>query len=202
MLVIVCLFVVIFESVFHLENDVLTIKFNVQEVDDIIAWINAQKSWATLLVQSLLIPPTWLVFRYAPGYPRHTLPEGFFLQVFLSAQALLLSFFGYWSGTVELVLCEIYTYITYRQLFGYGWWSTLWRLVVVVLAQVAVMLIAAIIVIYFYGYDEESRVDPDMIKALLFILAVTVVFVAVMLSVTHLVNKRIYRNKKEILSNL
>ena len=28
MLVIVCLFVVIFETVFHLENDVVTIKFN------------------------------------------------------------------------------------------------------------------------------------------------------------------------------
>ena len=54
MLVIVCLFVVIFESVFHLENDVLGIKFNVQEVDDVVAWINAQKSWATLLVQSIL----------------------------------------------------------------------------------------------------------------------------------------------------
>ena len=197
MLVIVCLFVVIFESVFHLENDVLTIKFNVKEVDDIIAWINAQKSWATLLIQSILILPTWLVFRFAPGYPRHTLPEGFFLQVFLSVQALLLSFFGYWSGTVELVLCEVYTYITYRQLFGYGWWSTLWRLVVVVLAQVAVFLIAIVIVIYFFGYDAESKVDPDTIKALLFILAVTVAFVAVALAVTHLINKRTYHNNSQ-----
>ena len=53
MLVIVCLFVVIFETVFNLKSEVLKIKFNVQEVDDVIAWINAQKSWATLLLQSL-----------------------------------------------------------------------------------------------------------------------------------------------------
>ena len=92
MLVIVCLFVVVFESVSHLENGVLDIKFNVQEVDDVIRWINAQKSWATLLLQSLYILPTWLVFRFAPGYPRHTLPEGFFLQVSLSVLILLLSF--------------------------------------------------------------------------------------------------------------
>ncbi len=135
------------------------------------------------------------MFRFAPGYPRHTLPEGFFLQVFLSVQALLLSFFGYWSGTVELVLCEVYTYITYRQLFGYGWWSTLWRLAVVVLTQLAVMVSAIIIVIYFYGYDDESKADPEMIKALLFILAVTVVLTAVMLLVTHLINRRSYRRK-------
>ena len=203
MLVIVCLFVVIFESVFHLENDVLTIKFNIQAVDDIIGWINSQKNWATLLVQSLLILPTWLVFRFAPGYPRHTLPEGFFLQVFLSVQALILSFFGYWSGTVELVLCEVYTYITYRQLFGYRWWSTLWRLAVVILAQVAVMLIVVVIMIYFFGYDEESRTDADTIKPLLLVFAVTIVFMAVMLFVTHRINKRTYCNdNKEIPSNL
>lgn len=80
-LVIVCLFVVVFESVFHQENKVLGLKFNIQEVDNIIAWINSQKSWATLFLQSFYILPTWLVFRYAPGYSRHTLPEGFFLQV-------------------------------------------------------------------------------------------------------------------------
>lgn len=78
MLVIVCLFVVIFESVFHVKNDVLGIKFNIQELDNIVGWINAQKSWATLFLQSFYILPTWLLFRYAPGYPRHTLPEGFF----------------------------------------------------------------------------------------------------------------------------
>lgn len=193
MLVIACLFLVVFETVFHVENDVVGLTFNVKEVDDVIAWINSQKSWATLLVQSFLILPTWLVFRFAPGYPRHTLPEGFFLQVFLSVQALLLSFFGYWSGTVELVLCEVYMYITYRQLFGYGWWSTLWRLVIVVLTQCAVMLVVLIILIYFYSYDSESRADPDTIKAFVFMLAVTVVMTAIMLLVTHLINRRSYR---------
>ena len=202
MLVIVCLFVVIFESVFHLENDVLGIKFNVQEVDDVVAWINAQKSWATLLVQSILILPTWLVFRFAPGYPHHTLPEGFFLQVFLSVQALLLSFFGYWSGTAELVICEVYMYITYRQLFGYGWWSTLWRLAVVVLAQVAVMWTALVGTIYFFIYDAESRADEDTV-AFMIILAAAVVLVAAILTVTHRINKRTYCNgNKEIPSNL
>ena len=193
MLVIVCLFVVIFETVFNLKSEVLKIKFNVQEVDDAIAWINAQKSWATLFLQSLYILPTWLVFRFAPGYPRHTLPEGFFLQVFLSVLNLLLVFVGYWSGNAELAVWNIYLYITYHQLFGYGWWSTLWRLVVVVLTRYAILLMMIVVVIYFYEYDEESRFDPDTITAILFILAVTVVLTAVMLLVTHLINKRSYR---------
>ena len=190
MLVIVCLFVVLFESVFHLKNDVLEITFNVKEVDDAIAWINSQKSWATLLFQSILILPTWLVFRFAPGYPRHTLPEGFFLQVFLSVQALLLSFFGYWRELAELLVCEVYSYITYHQLFGYRWWSTLWRFAVVVLTQVAVMLIFVVIVIFFFVLDIEERADSDTITAYLFIFAVTAAFTALMLGVAHIINIR------------
>ena len=203
MLVLVTLFVVIFESVFHLENPVFGLTFHVKEVDDAIAWVNAQKSWATLLFQSILILPTWLVFRYAPAYPRHTLPEGFFLQVFLSVQALLLSFFGYWSRTVELVLCEVYLYVTYRQLFGYGWWSTLWRVVIVVLSQVAVFSSAVAVMLYFFVFDKEAQADPDTIRAILAILAFFAVVTAVMLLVTHRINRRTYHhNKEEVLSNL
>jgi hypothetical protein len=128
MLVIVCLFVVIFESVFHLENDVLGIKFNVQEVDDVVAWINAQKSWATLLVQSILILPTWLVFRFAPGYPHHTLPEGFFIQAFMSTIMLLLAALVVVTKELWLLAITPFIYIiAYNQLFGYRWWPTIWR---------------------------------------------------------------------------
>jgi len=190
MLVIVCLFVVIFEKVFHLENDVLTIKFNVKEIDDIFGWINDQKSWATLLLQSLYILPTWLVFRFAPGYPRHTLPEGFFLQVFLSVQALLLSFIGYWSAMVELVLWTVYMYITYRQLFGYGWWGTLWRFIVVLMSQLAIILTFVMVMIYNFIYDSAEKSDGDMFSVFMFFLGVTIVSMAVILYVTHRINKR------------
>lgn len=83
MLVIVSLFTIIFESVFHLDNEILTVQTNTPEIDEIIKWFNENKSWGTLLYQAFFILPTWVVFRFAPGYPRHTLPEGFFLQVFL-----------------------------------------------------------------------------------------------------------------------
>ena len=154
MLVIVCLFVVIFESVFHVKNDVLGITFNIQKLDEIVRWINAQKSWATLFLQSFYILPTWLVFRFAPSYPRHTLPEGFFLQVYLSVLSLLLVFFAYLNENLELVLWIIYMYITYRQLFGYGWWGTLWRLAVVLLLAVTTMVVAAVIIGIIYDMSH------------------------------------------------
>ena len=155
MLVIVCLFVVIVESVFHVKNDVIGLKFDIQEVDDIIAWINSQKSWATLFLQCFYILPTWLVFRYAPGYPRHTLPEGFFLQVFMSVLSLLSTLFiGYWNDDLDLALWIIYMYITYLQLFGYGWWGTLWRLAVLLQMAVTTMLVAGAIVEYVYDNND------------------------------------------------
>ncbi|MBE6248958.1 MAG: DUF3667 domain-containing protein [Prevotella sp.] len=185
MLVLVCLSVVIFESVFHLENNVISMHFKDEKIDSVIAWINAQKSWATLFYQSLYILPTWLVFRFAPGYPRHTLPEGFFLQVFLSVQSLLLSFLGYWNSDIELWLWLIYMYITYRQLFGYGWWSTLWRFVVVMLLHLGVMAtVAATVTVLLLHRDNGSYVY------FLVLISAIVLLTAVMLLVTHRINKR------------
>ena len=189
MMVIVCLFVAIFESVFHVNNDVLGITFNIQEVDDVIRWINDQKSWATLFLQSFYILPTWLVFRYAPGYPRHTLPEGFFLQVFMSVLSLLLVFFGYWNENLELVLWIIYMYITYFQLFGYGWWGTLWRLAVIFLLAIVTMV--TMVVILGILYEKEDR--SDVLQELLVVFAVIALLTTAILFVTHRINKRSYR---------
>ena len=199
MLVIVCLFVVIVESVFHVKNDVIGLKFDIQEVDDIIAWINSQKSWATLFLQCFYILPTWLVFRYAPGYPRHTLPEGFFLQVFMSVLSLLSTLFiGYWNDDLDLALWIIYMYITYRQLFGYGWWGTLWRLAVLLQMAVTTMLVAGAIVEYVYDNNDIC----DALLSILIVLTPAALLTAVILYVTHRINKRTYRNNKEKLSNL
>jgi hypothetical protein len=194
MLVLVCLFVVIVESVFHVKNDVVGLKFNLKELDDIVAWINSQKSWATLFLQSFYILPTWLVFRYAPGYPRHTLPEGFFLQVFLSVLSLLTTIFiGYWSDDYDLMLFVIYMYIAYLQLFGYGWWGTLWRLAVIILFVLMTMLVVVLTIEYAY---EDTDIY-DKLLSILIILAPTVLLAAVILYVTHRINKRTYCNNKD-----
>ena len=185
-LVLVCLFVVVFESVFHVENDVLPIKFDVQELNAIVERINAQKSWTTLLLQSLYILPTWLVFRFAPGYPRHTLPEGFFLQVFLSILSLLLCFVGYLDGYVETVIWAIYMYITYHQLFGYGWWGTLWRLMAVIVSQLSIAVIVLVTVIMF-NYDVGDTADS--LEAFLIIIGSLVLLTVVVLYVSHRINK-------------
>ena len=189
MLVIVCLFVVIFEKVFHLDNEVLGIKFNIPKLDEIVAWINAQKSWATLSLQSFYILPTWLVFRFAPAYPRHTLPEGFFLQVFISVLSLLISFIGYWNKNYELIIWMIYMYITYHQLFGYSWWGTLWRVAIMILLACITILTTIVIIGSIFANEESIH---EVLIDIVAIFTISSVSVAVILYIVHRINKRTY----------
>jgi cbb3-type cytochrome oxidase subunit 3 len=186
MLVIVGLFTVIFESVFHLENEVVSIHFNIPEIDNVIKWFNDNKSWGTLFYQIFFILPTWVVFRFAPGYPRHTLPEGFFLQIFVSTQSLLLTFLDYLSADFENVVATIFLIITYRQLFGYSWWGTLWRLIITVLTAL-MMIIPLFLVAFLFSNDDRK---DDVINAGLWLLAIVIFLTAVMLFVTYRISRK------------
>ena len=186
MLVIVSLFMVIFESVLHLENEVVSIHFNIPEIDNVIKWFNDNKSWGTLFNQIFFLLPTWVVFRFAPGYPRHTLPEGFFLQIFVSTQSLLLTFLDYLSADFENVVATIFLIITYRQLFGYSWWGTLWRFIITVLT--GLMMILPLFLVAFL-FSNDGRKD-DVIRAGLWLLVIAILLVAVMLFVTYRISRR------------
>lgn len=189
MLVIVCLVAVIIESVFNVNNEVMPLHYNIPVADKIVQWFNANKSWATLFIQIFFIFPTWIVFRFAPRYPRHSLPEGFFLQVFLSVQALLLGLLNYLFGNIDSVLMPIYMIITYKQLFGYGWWGTLWRCGVTIV--VAFMMMFPLVAIGFlFGDDERTR---NMIEVGPILLAFTVILIVVMLYVSYRIGKRTHR---------
>ena len=189
MLVIVSVVSVLFESVFHLDNEVLTINFNTPELDNIIKWFNDNKSWGTLFYQSFFILPTWVVFRFAPGYPRHTLPEGFFLQVFVSTLSLLLAFLDYVEPNVENAIVIIYIVVTYHQLFGYGWWGTLWRCAATALTAILMMIPSIMVGLFFANEDgREAVIDGGP-----WLLIIIVVSIAVILLVSY----RISLNKSK-----
>ena len=166
MLVVVSVFTLIIETVFHLKKeDILPIHFGIPEIDHIVQWFNNNKSWGLLFVSSFSILPTWVVFRFAPAYPRHTLPEGFFLQVFLSVQSLLVGLLGYLFGDVGSALSVILTLVTYHQLFGYSWWGTLWRCAVVFITTF-LMLSPFIFLSAMFGKPEMTA-GKDIHKGLL-----------------------------------
>ena len=114
-------------------------------------WLQAHNEWMMLVVFSTLILPTWIVFRHAPLLKRHTLPQGFFIQVFIANQSLVVEFIMLLMSIVlycvpyrnlnivTAVLLFIYLYIDYKQLFGYNWWGTAWRMLMVLVIIIMVV---------------------------------------------------------------
>ena len=103
-------------------------------------WNRTHFAWTYFFIALLGILPTWVLFRDAPRNTHHTLPQGFFIQVFLCVLNLVLSFiillpfmlidyvvYFYVSWAILL----FYYVIAYKQLFGYGIWGTLWRVVII-----------------------------------------------------------------------
>ena len=95
----------------------------------ILNWLNDHLEWAIIIETILLVFPTWLLFRFSPKHTLHSIPEGVYIQLFMGSLVLLLILLRTLLGKWILVLVPIYYYIAYRQLFGYGVWSTLWRTV-------------------------------------------------------------------------
>lgn len=99
-------------------------------------WYETHFSWVLLILSVIAIVPTWIMFRYSPRHTRHTLPEGFFVQVLYAALQVTVClilvpcwFFLEQSAILIItsIIVMIYYIIGYMQLFGYGLWSTLWR---------------------------------------------------------------------------
>lgn len=156
--------------------------------DQLIDWLSYHYDWAGIFFSSFLIIPTLVIFHYSPRCTRHTLPEGFFIQVFNSVQILIyvllynLSIGPFihgdpdWLYVFQGIVLSLLLLRTYHQLFGYSLWGTLWRLVMVLVA--AYMLLAFILVLSYSVYlifDPKlnisiSRFATQMLKYAAFIL--------------------------------
>ena len=102
--------------------------------------LSSHYDWSALFIFLFMALPTYIVFRHAPRHTRHTLPQEFFIQVFNSTQFLCLMllwaiiniFVGFHDADDNIpmfVVIPLIMFYNYRQLFGYGFWGTLWRMV-------------------------------------------------------------------------
>jgi hypothetical protein len=126
----------VFNSDFDFEGDKMLF------LDNAFEWMNTHPDLMSIIMLSYLIIPVYFIFRFAPRNTRHTLPQGFFIQVFSAVAFLVLNmiyditsmrWFVFFLGFLLL-------FFTYKQLFGYGIWGTLWRLMA---ALVCALLIAS-----------------------------------------------------------
>ena len=135
-------------------------------------WYESHFSWAMLGMAVLAIIPTWVMFRYAPRNTRHSLPEGCFIQVLFSVLVVVLNFFLIYLVLVNLIAYNVvialftmfYYIVGYMQLFGYGFWGTLWREAFVLLP---IVLIEFGLIFAFFGIDvlapHNKQISADEI---------------------------------------
>ncbi len=112
----------------------------------IVEWCEENLGWGMLALTSMLILPTWLLFRFSPRNARHSLPAGFFLQVFMSVIILTFNFLMVFLGDWMALLIPVFFFVAYRQLFGYSIWATLWRLLLIWLSGIEIIVILALTV--------------------------------------------------------
>jgi len=107
-------------------------------------WLSNHQNISELLAGCFFILPTWFLFRKAPAYPNHTIPEGFFLQVYIAILAYIIQAPFAISNPFAMILSLVYSFATYKQLFGYGFGQTLWRWMLCTVLSVATLLLLII----------------------------------------------------------
>lgn len=113
-------------------------------VDAAFNWLTEHDNVGALLSGCIFILPTWVLFRNAPRYPHHSIPEGFFLQVYIAILSFIISSLFAETYQISMPLTFVYTYATYKQLFGYGYWGTLWRLVICMTLSLMILVLLII----------------------------------------------------------
>ena len=100
-------------------------------LSEVFVWLNMHPDVLSLILLSFLIIPNYFIFRFAPRNTQHTLPQGFFIQVFSTSVFMILNMiYDITSlGWLVMILGAVLVFFTYQQLFGYGVWGTLWRTV-------------------------------------------------------------------------
>ena len=125
-------------------------------MDKFDTWAENNLGWAMLVVSSFFLLPTWLHFRYSPKHYHHTLPEGFFIQVFMSSLMAMISIICMIIGNFWVaILIPCYYTVAYRQLFNYSWWGTLWRIACCFLEGMFMIILAGYVGNIFLNAPRE-----------------------------------------------
>ena len=142
-------------------NEFKTIQGDKSLVAHFFAWLKSSPGWGWFIMTGFFMIPTWCLFHYAPRNTKHTLPQGFFITVFMAIQVLIVEcladFFGYYA----YILIPLYFFYAYMQLFGYGFWGNFWRVVITLgsgfLLAALAMTIIEMMTIIPKSYVEEYK---------------------------------------------
>lgn len=177
MLFIVAVFYVLIMQL--IEPDYNTVLISDTEEFDIlfnaVNWLCNNPGWGMITITMFVIIPTWFLFRFSPRTPLHTLPEGAFIQLFMSTLMLLCLLFSEIIPRLSFLI-PVYYYIAYRQLFGYRFWGTIWRLFTIFITWFLAIIFIVAMGAFFEKDEKISEIDHVLGIALVGLIMLLLIF--------------------------
>lgn len=147
-----------------------------------IDWVDANPGWGMLTLTCFMLFPTWLFFRYAPKHRKHTLPEGFFIQVFMSSLLVMILILTTITHNVMFVwVLPIFYLIAYHQLFGYSWWGTLWRTIFCCIQSLVLIVSIEFVGNFIMRAPQTNELQGTLSAVVLSLFMVSVWFITEMI---------------------
>ena len=123
-------------------------------------WIEEHYSGVMLIGLLFFSCPLWLLFRHCPAMPDMRLSECFVAMVYISNMLIIygiipsLFCFSTSSEFIYALFTLLMVIIPVKQLSGYGYWSTIWRLAVatIFLATIGLLLLIGAVLLFIFMY--------------------------------------------------
>lgn len=117
------------------KRSVAVVEDNSQLVEQYFQWLESSPGWGWLSITCFFIIPTWCLFRYSPRNAKHSLPQCFFIQVFMSIQVLIVDDLADFFTDFIYIMIPLCYFYAYRQLFGYRLWGNFWRVLLMLVSS-------------------------------------------------------------------
>lgn len=158
-------------------------------------WFENNPGMGMMLLNIFFLIPTWVLFRHSPRNNRHSLPQGFFIQVFMSVIIMMMSCLGAIVGNKVEWFTPLFYVITFRQLFGYSLWGTIWRVVFCFIQTFFLLIITIVIFDMIMGKTiNRNSTMKEMVVGVLVIIGINVLLVVIFDIIGYYTEKR--RQKK------
>lgn len=188
MLFVVAIIFAIVRQLLGTPEEPIEAKENMELFISVVNWMKNNPGWGMMTITLIFTIPTWFLFRFAPRYKRHTFPEGVFIQLFMSTLILTCSLLEILFSPFFLLIPFFY-YLTYRQLFGYSPWGTLWRLFFCLLVWSIAILLAAVMTMMLTS-KEVIPDENDDVKTVVTVFLIFLIPQVVLLAIGYWIGKR------------
>lgn len=154
----------------------------------VLNWLNTHPDVFSLILLSFLVIPIYFIFRFAPRNTRHSIPQGFFIQVFSTAVFMVMNMLYDITalGWLVVLLSIVLIFVTYKQLFGYGLWGTLWRLV---MAFLCAFTLLSVMLNFNYGIYLLEQGNEETARGFFLNVPIALLILIVILAACYFISK-------------